>query len=126
VKITDFKRLKKLMMMTLSDSDNEALMSLRQANKILTGYGIDWDRVLDKTVTVVNEVEEGPDDLSDYPARDKGRQDDEVDEAFTYLGQGRTSSFIESLHDQWERKRWLSPAQRDALFKTVERERRIR
>jgi len=123
VKIADFKKLKKFMMMTLSDADSETMMAIRQANKILTSYGIDWDRVLDRTVTVVNEVEEAPaEDQSD----DAKRDGQDVDEAFAYLGQGRTSSFIESLQDQWERKRWLSLAQRDALFKTVDRERRMR
>ena len=121
MKIADFKKLKKFMMMTLSDADAETMMAIRQANKILTSYGIDWDRVLDRTVTVVNEVEEAPAETDD-----DRRDGQDVDEAFAYLGQGRLTSFIESLQDQWERKRWLSSAQRDALFKTVERERRTR
>jgi hypothetical protein len=57
VKLSDFKRFKKLMMMTMSGADQEALTAIRHANAMLVAEKSDWDRVLDMKVTL--EVEDG-------------------------------------------------------------------
>lgn len=62
MKLTDFNRLKKFMALTFSENDPEALSGLRQANKLLAAEGIDWNRVLDRMVTL--EVEDAPSDPS--------------------------------------------------------------
>lgn len=118
MRLKDYFRLQKLMMMTTSENDNEALSALRSANTILKAESLDWNKVFARTVQVINEFEPAP---SDQPG-----DGSDVDEAFATVMEGHESEFISSLYDQWQRKRWLSPAQRDALFKTAQRERKRR
>jgi hypothetical protein len=47
--------LKKLLMMTTSTNDGEALTALRKANNILTEAGWDWNRLVDGKITVVED-----------------------------------------------------------------------
>lgn len=78
MKLADFNRLKLIMARTFSDNDHEALAAIRAANKILAGAGdLTWERVLSRTVTVINEVEAGPDDgkLEEVPARRPNREE---------------------------------------------------
>jgi hypothetical protein len=66
----DFNKLKKLMMLTTSENDVEALAALRKANSLLKAASVTWDRVFARTVTVVNEFEAGIDD-GDYTGERK-------------------------------------------------------
>lgn len=47
--------LKKLLMMTTSDNDGEALTALRKANSVLTAAGWDWNKLIDGRITVVED-----------------------------------------------------------------------
>lgn len=62
MKLAEYGRLRKLMQMTTSDNDHEALASLRAANAILAAHELSWERVFSRTVTVVNEFEPAPSD----------------------------------------------------------------
>jgi len=62
VKQRDFQRLKKFMQMTLSDNETEVALGLKQANAILAREGLDWNRVLDRSIVVLAEFEAMPDE----------------------------------------------------------------
>lgn len=47
-------KLKKLLALTTSDNDNEALAAIRQANKILKDADKTWDEVLEADLTEAN------------------------------------------------------------------------
>lgn len=128
MRMRDFLLLKKLMAMTTSDADAEVLMAIRQANLMLSKEGLTWETVFSRTVTVVNEFEAAPDQI-DEPATKAGssvRIDPEaerIDAAFAAIDdagtRGSFGDFIESLRDQWEKRRSLSDKQRAALFKAA-------
>ena len=118
----DFKRLKKLMMMTTSSMDGESAAAMRKANDLLKKYKMTWEELLDCSVTVkhVSDIEEAPREMS---------EEEMINEAFRIIDDGPTltgsfAQFIESLRGQWEEKGWLSLNQRAALFKSAERARR--
>lgn len=56
--LDDFHRLKKLMALTISDFDPEALLALRAANAILIKYELTWERVLSRSVKIEMPFEE--------------------------------------------------------------------
>jgi len=109
--VDEFKKLKKLMQLTQSDNDNEALAALRKANAIIKSTSADWERILSRTIVVVDEVEEAP------PPPRPGAMSVEIDDAFEICLAGTQSEFIDSLYDQWHATRFLSPRQTEALFK---------
>ena len=53
----EFGRLRRLMALSTSDSDPEALGALRAANRLLAANGVTWDRVFDRCVVVLEAVE---------------------------------------------------------------------
>ena len=119
MKLADFSKLKKLMMLTNSDSDHEALGALRKANALLAANNVDWDRVFGRTVQVVNEFEAEPEDADPGVAR--LREAARIEAAFETLSEvrGGFSDFVTSLQDQWEKRRFLSERQKEVLFKAA-------
>lgn len=117
----EFGLLKKLMAMTTSDADAEVLMAIRQANAILAKHGLDWVKVFAKVVTVIAEVEAAEDDHHGHDV-----EAERIENAFDALQEqdlkGGFADFIESLREQWERKRFLTDAQKRALFKAAEKD----
>lgn len=117
MKIKDFTTLKRLMMLTTSDNDIEALAALRKANTLLLANGVDWDRVFGRTVQVINEFEPAEDE----PSKSAGREARMIDEAFAVLERkslrNEAEDFIASLQEQWLTRRSLSEKQQEALFK---------
>jgi hypothetical protein len=137
MKIADFHKLKKLMMLTLSSNDHEALAALKKANEIVARSSTDWNRIFERLVTV--DVEEMPDDVEAAPphhtvdvAREQRRAEvnDLLEQLraldWTHAGSHAVSTarFIDDLAQQWTEKGWLSDAQVEALRKTLNRERR--
>lgn len=118
MKLKDFSTLKRLMMLTTSDSDAEALAALRKANALLLANGVDWDRVFGRTVQVINEFEPAPDD---DPDQERTRGAGMIDAAFETLAEvrGGFADFITSLQDQWTKRRFLSDKQKEALFRAA-------
>jgi len=124
MKLKDFLLLKKLMQLTTSESDAEALQALRRANAILSQNSVGWERVFDRLVTVVADVEPAPvDDLSTEAER--RAENSEILAAFEIVEatnpKGDFGDFIQSLREQWDAKKSLSPKQRDALRKAAQR-----
>lgn len=112
MKLADFTKLKKLMQLTQSGNDNEALGALRKANEILTSYQLDWNRVFSRLVKVETPVESAED--ADKPERQR------IEEAFAAVEdgdpRGSFADFIASLKEQWDQRGYLSEKQKDALF----------
>lgn len=125
--------------MTTSDADAEALMAIRQANLMLSKEGLTWEMVFSRTVTVVNEFEAAPEgqlpggrssyvtatELAEHSSKTKqiDVEAERIDAAFAAIDDAGTrgpfGDFIESLRDQWEKRRSLSDKQRAALFKAA-------
>ncbi len=70
--LKDFRQLKKLLTLAAAnDQDHEALASFRAATKIIASSGFTWEMVMDRVVSVVQEVEPAP-----------GGGDDDLEAAF--------------------------------------------
>lgn len=127
--VTEFRQLKKLMMLSTSDNDAEALASLRKATALLLTHGHTWEQCLDRVVKVINEVEDGAGygsgEISRQPApRRTDDEDAEMDRLFEDALDGAAGSFRDTLLDmqaQWERQRWLSARQRQVVRDAAER-----
>lgn len=117
--IKEFRLLQKLMAMTTSPVDGEALMAIRQANRLLGEASLTWEKVFAKTVTVVAEVEADPEPKVNDP--DAAR----IDSLFATIEDRELpdglDKFVESLQEQWEKNRSLSPKQTAALEKIANR-----
>jgi hypothetical protein len=128
MKLTDFTRLKKLMMMTMSGADQEVLTAIRKANELLVTEKVDWDRVLSRMVSL--EVEDGA--AYDHAPRGvtpRGVTQDavwmegqtrRVEAAFSAVWadepRGSFRQFIMNLQKQWNERHRLTENQRSALF----------
>lgn len=121
MKLKDYEKLRKLMQQATSDNDHEALQALRMANAILKRYELDWDRVFNRVVTVVDEFEAAPDE--GRSAHDAER--DQVNAAFDVLDgtelRGSFADFIADLRKTWDSTKHLSIGQKDALFRAARR-----
>lgn len=125
MKLADFTRLKKLMTLTFSDNDHEALAALRAANAILARETLDWFRVLDRVIQIVPEVETAA-PRTEPPASNRRTNAREIEEAFADLygaDLGDFEEFITSLRRQWRERGSLSDKQRAILLKAANRER---
>jgi len=110
----DFARLRKLLALTASNNDGEALAAIRKANAMLERTKTHWFDVMDA-------LERGS-----APATNKPSAATEIDEAFDLVlctARGSFREFILSLLEQWQDTGVLSPKQRAALLKSAERAR---
>lgn len=124
--LKEFERLKKFMRLTDSDNDNEALAALRQGRKVLTAHGYTWDSVFDRLVRLDVEAAEPENEPRSSSTRTASASyADDVDRDFAALASADFhSDFLDSIREQWEEKRWMSPRQRSALRDNVQRLRR--
>src|SRR5690242_5540997 len=112
VNLKDFAQLKKLLTLATSDNDHEALAAWRQATAIVARNGYTWEMVLNRTVTVLSEVEPVPiedDDLSDL-----------FDRALRNA-RGGFRQTIESIREQYATRGFLTPKQRMVIENAAER-----
>lgn len=124
MKIEDFRKLKKLMNMTLSGADQEILTAIRSANEIVRKSETTWDRILDRVIKVEVEIEarEEPRDTSGAAiAARKAAFDRKVASAFETIEdgdpRGEAADFVASLKAQWEKDGRLSERQLEAIWK---------
>jgi len=115
----------KLMGMTGSIHDGEALNALRMANAILAETGMSWEEFIKGRVTV-QMVQMGQ--PSPPPRSGKIYKDaEEIDECFEILLEGRLSEsfrgFVESVHSFWQERGYLTEAQYKAIRQAAERQR---
>jgi len=118
----EFRQLKAFMARTTSESDAEALTSLRKANAVLAAHGLTWEQVFSRVVSVVNEFEEAPEDDPGVDAkRTKARIAAAFEDVEASDPKGGFADFIDDIKRQFERTGHLSPAQQDSLFKAANR-----
>ena len=107
-----------------SENDHEALASVRAANALLRKEGLDWIKVLDRSVKVIQEVEEGTDKFEDVAPKE---HDHELQEAFNIIDDskifGDFRNTLDSIRGQYERRGTISPKQRAVVVNAAQRER---
>lgn len=135
----DRQRLLKLMMMTQSDNDSEALIALRKANSMLKAEGMNWDNILGLQ-TQLDRLKANRPPPPRPPMRPTGRgtseaaaryakptvrfNDPEISRMLASLmrdSKGGFRDFVESVNDFWQDHGWLSEAQYNAVINAYER-----
>lgn len=116
MKIADFNLLKKFMAMTESGSDQEVLTAMKKVNEILKRSDTNWQRVLDRVVTIDHQVEAAPEERRRDPSESGRRRYlgdllDDVEANAT----GTFADFVADLRAQFERSGLLSTNQVSAL-----------
>lgn len=134
--LADFRKLKLMMNMTISGSDQEKLTAIAKVNEIIAKSNTTWDRILDRVIKVDVMVESVEDAMSSRPgggdndaARAAFRK--KIDDAFTTIEEsdptGTWADFVGDLKNQWTRNGRLSEAQTEAILKGAKRvEERVR
>lgn len=124
MKVAEFNLLKKLMAMTTSDVDAEALMAIRRANDILKRNATDWDKVFSRLVTLdveaASEVRGQPAGNARTAAGRARYLGDLLDDA-EGSASGTFVDFVASVREQFERTGDLSSAQVEALERSRQR-----
>lgn len=126
-------RIVKLLELTASDHDAEALNSIRLANKIIKSNGLNWREFL----LVFAELQKPHQQINAYNPYTTGfsgqgqaqaqqaMADDGTDEMFSYLQrpsivvQEKNKKFVASLLRWKSEHRIFTPAQRDALWRVA-------
>lgn len=126
ISLSELDLLKRILGMTFSNHDGEALAAMRKANAILTKYNLTWAEVLGRTVNVMSTP--ATDEIVEAGNTIDLR--DQIRNAFNELrGVYMTPSFVgflNSIEQDFRRNGYLSPAQRKPLFDAVKRHRRER
>lgn len=127
--LTDLGQLKRMMSVTTSTNDHEALAALRKANVVLARSNITWDELLTKMVSGAGSL--GAASANDVQAGEEMTIIEQIQCAFDEIRgtvSGDFAEFVESLENQFRGTQYLTPAQRTPLFKAVMklRERRKR
>lgn len=121
----------KLMMMTTSNSDGEALTALRKANKILADAKVSWIELLgaqkpDNSFRVPPSKRPRPEPQWEDVVNHDRHVGSDIDEMFEKVFKQKMSegfaSFVESLHIWWEQKGWLSEKQYRSLKNAAEKD----
>lgn len=114
----------KVLNLTTSPNDSEALAAARKANDLLKRGSTSWEQLLGNGGATTPMFDEDDGSLDDPEAR---AIDAAFEEVFK-LGdlRGSFEDFIDSIYQQWKENHSLSPKQRAALFRAAEnaRERR--
>lgn len=127
--LKSYTQLRKLMMLTHSDNDTEALAALRKANALLREHSYDWNSAFDRLVKVESPIEAAHDPGgSGKPPDTRPRTVDpetlRIENAFTAIDEMEFSpgfeDFLGSLKNQWDRVGRLTAAQKEALFKAAD------
>lgn len=122
MKLADFHRLKKMMARADSENDHESLAAVRAANALLKKEGLDWERVLDRSVKVMMPVEDVSAPEED-PRPDRKRIDAMFDEIEEAGPRGRTADTVADLRTWWTEKGFLTKGQAELVEKILERAR---
>jgi len=131
----EINQFKKLMMMTTSDNDPEALIAIRKANTILKNNKVNWDELC-KQVNFNSLSVKSPHgfrdsyqsyspDYQSEPNTSSGRTTSpDILEPLQFAMdrcEGSFYDFLESLKYQFQNKGWLSEAQVAAIMKSAKR-----
>jgi hypothetical protein len=123
----------KLMMMTTSSHDQEALTAIRKANAILASANVNWEEFLgavDEVKASSTRHANSDSDFSDIngsssyrgsgACSDASLIDPMFEQAFANVRPGSSfRDFIESIHEWWETRGYLTQRQFQALRKAA-------
>jgi len=113
----------KLMGMTTSRFDGEALVALRKANAMLMGANLTWQELLAGKVRVAPSQAASPRHGTAKPRTNNRHDDqDEINALFeaAFAGaRGSFKEFLDSIHEWWEQKLFLTDRQYEALRKAA-------
>jgi hypothetical protein len=131
----EISQFKKLMMMTTSDNDPEALIAIRKANTILKNNKVNWDELckqINFNILSVKNTHGFRDSYKSYspdhpsePKTSSGRTtSSDILKPLQFAMdrcEGSFYDFLESLKYQFQNKGWLSEAQVAAIMKSAVR-----
>ena len=131
----EISQFKKLMMMTTSDNDPEALIAIRKANTILKNNKVNWDELCNQVnfnILSVKNTHGFRDSYKSYspeypsePKTSSGRTtSSDILKPLQFAMdrcEGSFYDFLESLKYQFQNKGWLSEAQVAAIMKSAVR-----
>lgn len=135
----DRQRLIKLMMMTTSTNDGEALTAVRKANAMLKVEGSDWSKFLSSPSSIgldrrpqqppprppMKPTGRGTTDTHKYPPPKDRFTDNDIPRMLQSLMRDTKGDFrnlIESLYQQWNDKHYLTERQYEVVINAYERE----
>lgn len=119
-----FEKFIKLMMMTTSPNEGEALTATRMANALLLEANLNWDEFLRGKVKITNQAAGGSASGSFTGKKYTNSDDIErmLDAVLKNVRSGTSFyTFIKSLSDWWEDNAFLTEKQYNALRKSYER-----
>ena len=129
ISLADLDTLKRIMGMTKSVHDGEALAAIRKANKVLDKYSLTWMEVLGRAVTAAT-LNGGLTHEDIVEANGEISLGEQIRRAFDELrGVSMSRSFVEflqSIEEQFKRTGYLSADQRKPLFTAVKNHREKR
>jgi hypothetical protein len=125
----------KLMMMTTTSNDHEALVAIRKANAILASANVNWEEFLGavdevKTSSTTTRRTNSDSDFSDIDGTssyqgsgacsDASLIDPMFERAFANVRPNSSfREFVDSIHEWWETKGYLTQRQFQALRKAA-------
>lgn len=120
----DRVKFSKLMGMTTSPHDNEALTAVRLANAMLIAENLTWREFLDSSAKPDNSFRVPPSQRTKKAKQEDNRHDndEEIERLFETAfanASGTFLHFLESIHEWWEQKRFLTDKQFEALNKAA-------
>lgn len=131
MKISDFNRLKKMMMLAANNSnDAEAIRAFRAATEIVRVHGYTWEQVMDRRVTVLSSVEAGDESETSAPGRSgkppvstDGLEERDFELALLNIRSTTFRETLESIYEQWENDTPLSPRQIEVVRNAADKAR---
>ena len=117
-----FEKFIKLMKMTTSSSEGEALNAIRMANSLLLEANLDWDEFLRGKAKIVGGSVSSQTTYSGKKYTNSNEIESMLEAVLNNVRSGTSfRTFIESLRDWWESNQFLTEKQYNALRKTYER-----
>lgn len=115
----DYAMFLKLMNLTTSQYDNEALSAIRMANAVLARTNQTWEDLLHNKIVMI-----APPSTAKPAAKSGVRYTNaaEIDDFFTRLQSRNLGTFqewVDSVHEWWESKGFLTEAQYKTLKKSA-------
>jgi hypothetical protein len=115
-------KLIKLMMLTTSSNDHEALSALRMANAMLAADNVNWEEFLTAVETTKQRAasSSGFSNVGSVHYTDPDDIDPMFDAALRNVKTGGYRDFIESVHEWWETNGFLTEKQYRAIRKAAD------
>jgi len=118
--IQELNKFEKLLAMTNSSNDAEALVAIRKANRMLAEARITWKELLSKQVTQEGDGMEAGSAAPDINTATDNHIQLCLD-TLRGVNLGDFSNFIIDLDRVWKQNKYLTPGQRKPLFDAYKR-----